>query len=134
MHRLVPVAAALALSLFPGACNDMPHQKDATTTEPAVAATVTPPPTDSWIGQWPGAEGTFLRIAAGATPGAYAITEGTLDGELTYAGAADGAVIRIVRDGANETIRAGTGADTGLKWLADKTDCLIIKSGVGFCR
>jgi hypothetical protein len=33
-----------------------------------------------------------------------------------------------------ESIHAGNGEDTGMKWLLDKKNCLIIKYGEGFCR
>jgi hypothetical protein len=40
-----------------------------------------------------------------------------------------------VRDGTTETIRATDGAGTGMKWLANKTDCLVVTVGSeGFCR
>lgn len=92
------------------------------------------PATDAWLGQWIGVEGTLLTIDVGASPGVYAITETTLDGPVSFAGTADGDIIRFERAGAQETIRAGTGDDTGLKYLAGKTNCLVIKSGEGFCR
>jgi hypothetical protein len=31
-------------------------------------------------------------------------------------------------------LRATDGAGTGMKWLADKTDCLVVAPGEGFCR
>jgi len=34
-----------------------------------------------------------------------------------------------------ETIRATDGAGTGMKWLADRKDCLVVTVGSeGFCR
>ena len=33
-----------------------------------------------------------------------------------------------------ETIIATSGKGTGMKWLADKHDCLVIKPGEGYCR
>jgi hypothetical protein len=57
-----------------------------------------------------------------------------MDGTTTHEGTGTADGISFMRDGQAETIRAGTGADTGLKWLADKTDCLIIKPGEAFCR
>lgn len=92
------------------------------------------PVTDAWLGDWTGVEGTMLKIDVGAVPGVYAITETTLDGPVNFTGTAEGAVIRFERAGAPESIRAGDGAATGLKYLDGKTNCLVIKSGEGFCR
>jgi hypothetical protein len=93
-------------------------------------------PVDAWVGDWPGVEGTFLRIEAGVTPGAYTLTQGTLDGVATYPGAVDGDAIVFTRAGgaAPERIRRGSGAETGLKWLLEKSDCLVIREGEGYCR
>ena len=88
--------------------------------------------TDSWAGRWNGPEGTYLDIA-GAN-GAYEITVKDLDAARTFAGAAVGNRIEFRRDGATESIRATNGDETGMKWLAGKTNCLTIKLGEGFCR
>jgi hypothetical protein len=42
--------------------------------------------------------------------------------------------IEFERDGKRESVRAGSGKETGMKWLLEKKDCLIIKTGEGFCR
>lgn len=91
-------------------------------------------PTDAWIGKWVGVEGLVLDVEPGAEAGKYALTVTLLDGTNKYVGTADGEVIRFVRGGKTETIRAATGAETGLKYLAGKDDCLVIKPGEGFCR
>lgn len=91
-------------------------------------------PTDAWIGKWVGVEGLALDIGPGAAPGRYRLNVSLLDGANDYEGTADGDVIRFTRDGAGETIRKASGAETGLKWLADKKDCLMIQAGEGFCR
>jgi hypothetical protein len=33
-----------------------------------------------------------------------------------------------------ESIRATDGPATGMKWLSDKSNCLTIRSGEGYCR
>jgi hypothetical protein len=126
------VAVAFAASMVLAACQPAPAAKseDAAT----VAEKKPAPATDAWLGAWTGVEGTMLKIDAGSAPGVYAITETTLDGPVSFTGTADGDVIRFERAGAAETIRAGDGAATGLKYLEGKTDCLVIKSGEGFCR
>jgi hypothetical protein len=106
--------------------------------KPEAAATQTPvaeaPQTDAWIGKWIGVEGNTLTIEETGVKGAYAIVEGTLDGEKRYGGKAEGDHIALIDAGASGAIRAGTGDETGLKYLAGKTNCLIIDSGRGFCR
>lgn len=93
-----------------------------------------PLPTDAWRGRWIGVEGLVLDIQPGGRRGRYALSVTLLDGTGRYEGRADGDVIRFVRDGAQETIRKTDGAATGLKYLAEKKDCLTIKEGEGFCR
>jgi len=91
-------------------------------------------PTDAWIGKWTGVEGLFLDIAKTETPGSYKITVGLMDGAKDYMGTASGETITFQRGGVKETIRPATGDETGLKWLAGKTNCLMIKQAEGFCR
>jgi hypothetical protein len=88
--------------------------------------------TDSWAGRWNGPEGTYLEIA-GAN-GAYEITVKDLDAARTFMGSAAGNRIEFRRDGAMESIGASNGDETGMKWLAGKTNCLTIKLGEGYCR
>jgi hypothetical protein len=45
----------------------------------------------------------------------------------TYRGTATRAGISFERNGKAETIRSGKGERTGMKWLADKKDCLVIR-------
>ncbi len=105
---------------------------------PATTASVPAPPASqaaalpaSWLGKWTGPEGTFLTLVANGAR--YDITIQSLDGPAKYEGTAVGDRIEFMRNGP-ESIRAGNGKDTGMKWLADKADCLVIKTGEGFCR
>ena len=91
-------------------------------------------PTDAWIGKWIGVEGLVLDIQPAGEPGHYVLSVTLLDGTNSYDGTADGDMIRFIRNGRPESIRAATGAATGLKWLADKQNCLMIQQGEGFCR
>ena len=95
-----------------------------------VVAAETPPA--SWNGRWTGPEGTFLVIEG--DPAGYQITIRNLDGPRTFPGSAAGRQIQFERDGVKEVIRATSGADTGMKWLADKMDCLTVRTGEGYCR
>ncbi|WP_293881279.1 hypothetical protein [Sphingomonas sp.] len=87
-----------------------------------------------WNGKWIGVEGLALIIAPGKTADTRKLKVTLLDGTNDYIGTVSGGAITFMRDGKPETIHAGTGAETGLKYLADKDDCLIIKAGEGFCR
>ncbi len=87
---------------------------------------------DAWLGQWEGVEGTSLRLAGGA--GRYAVTITNLDGPRSFQGSAVGEGIAFERNGIEEVIRATNGAGTGMKWLAEKTNCLAVRIGEGWCR
>jgi hypothetical protein len=95
-------------------------------------------PTDDWVGKWTGPEGLFLDIqpSPNGKPGHYALTnKDNLDRQGDYPGIAEGTTIRFVRDGKDLAIRPGTGEETGFKYLAGKSDCLIVVPGQeGYCR
>ncbi|MET0657176.1 MAG: hypothetical protein ABW110_03335 [Steroidobacteraceae bacterium] len=122
--------AALALSLSLVAC-DKAEKVDKGNTPDKPAAT-NPPPTDQWLGLWSGVEGTSLELRGGN--GKYEIVIADLDGPKTFHGTGDGDHISFERNGVAETIRATNGADTGMKWLTEKSNCLTIRTGEGFCR
>ena len=88
--------------------------------------------TDQWIGKWNGPEGTFIHIVGGN--GKYALTIQNLDGPRTFNAYAKGDYIVFERNGLNESLRASSGAETGMKWLAEKTNCLKVRTGEGYCR
>ena len=89
-------------------------------------------PTDEWLGRWDGPEGTYLQLSKAS--GQYVVAIQDLDGPKTFAGFSDGHRIRFERDGKTEFISAGNGEATGMKWLADKKDCLLTRKGEGWCR
>ena len=94
---------------------------------PAAAARI-----DGFAGRWLGPEGTFLEIAGVGDK--VRITIRNLDGPRTFEGTRRGDRITFVRDEVSEAIRTGSGAQTGMKWLADKSDCLVVRPGEGYCR
>ena len=51
----------------------------------------------------------------------------------TFQGNAAGEQIEFVRDGVKESLRATNGAETGMKWLIEKSDCLTVRAGEGYC-
>ncbi len=114
-----------------GACNERPSEPGPVAASRPAAPAVRPG-TDAWLGTWTGPEGTFLRIER--QQDGYTITIRNLDGPRTFQGLGQGDHVAFERDGARESIRAGNGVQTGMKWLADKTDCLVVKPGEGYCR
>jgi hypothetical protein len=99
---------------------------------PPKTATVADNVTNKWLGKWIGPEGTYLVLSKNAEK--YVVEINSLDGPATYNGASAGDRIEFQRNGKTEYIHAGNGRDTGMKWLLEKSNCLIIKTGEGFCR
>lgn len=102
--------------------------------DPVDNATAPALSTDAWVGKWIGVEGLVLDIQPAGERGHYMLSVTLLDGTKSYEGTAEGDMIRFTRNGRPESIRAATGDQTGLKWLAGKTNCLMIQQGEGFCR
>jgi hypothetical protein len=90
------------------------------------------PVADKWLGKWSGPEGTFLQLAG--SNGKYEVTIQNLDGPRTFQGQAAGDHIEFERNGVKESIRATNGAETGMKWLSEKSNCLTVRAGEGYCR
>lgn len=119
-----------------------PSAPEPATSEPATPATPAKPDTDttpdnpqlsSWLGEWIGPEGTYLKLQPADQ--FYSVEIANLDGAKTYKGTASGDTITFERNGKTETIRATDGDGTGMKWLAGKTNCLVVTKGSeGFCR
>ena len=94
--------------------------------------TATAPGTDAWVGRWNGPEGTYLTIA-GAN-GFYLVTVMDLDAPRSFDGVSVKGGIEFQRDGTTELLKHTNGDETGMKWLAGKTNCLTVKAGEGYCR
>ena len=102
---------------------------------PAVspAASVATGKVETLLGKWTGAEGTYLNITKKGEK--YSVEIANLDGPKTYEGTAKGDVIEFVRNGKTETIRTGSGADTGMKGFEKETNCVVVTKGSeGFCK
>jgi hypothetical protein len=119
---------ALGLALLCG-CSDS-AVSGGSADAPAVAAASAV--RDGWLGRWNGPEGTFLLLER-ANDG-YRVTIQNLDGPRVFPAAVVGERIQFERDGVAEVVRATDGAATGMKWLADKTNCLTVRYGEGYCR
>lgn len=127
MLKVGVLIGTLGMVVFMTACrNHAPTAAEAKPTSPV------PVPTDAWLGRWSGPEGTYLQLAKDGDK--YVVEVQDLDGLKSFAGFPDGNRIRFVRDGKTEFLFEGNGRATGMKWLADKKDCLLTKAGEGWCR
>ena len=88
--------------------------------------------TDKWLGKWNGPEGTFFQLVG--SNGKYEVTIQNLDGPRTFQGNAVGDRIEFERNGMKESVRATNGIETGMKWLSEKSNCLTVRAGEGYCR
>lgn len=118
-------------ALVLGACGDVDMQGPVRTA-PDDPVRSEFPATDAWLGRWRGPEGTYLEVEGGG--GLYQLTIADLDGPRAFEGVSEGGNIVFERDGRRETLRSTDGAGTGMKWLAEETNCLVVVSGEGFCR
>jgi len=98
--------------------------------EPAATAALE----ERYLGRWIGVEGTFLDVTRREAGGVTLDMQWDLDHRGTFDGSVAAEGLRFMRNGIAETAVPGNGDATGLKWLAGKKDCLIVKSGEGYCR
>lgn len=87
-----------------------------------------------YIGRWTGPEGLVLDVRARPGGGVTVVNRWTLDDRGTFDGSVTAEGLRFVRGGEAVTASPGDGDATGMKWLAGKKDCLIVKPGEGYCR
>ena len=87
---------------------------------------------DAWVGDWVGPEGTSLRVAKEQI--GYEVTITSLDGPRSFHAFASDEVLQFERDGVLETVRAGDGKATEMKWLEGERHCLVVRPGEGYCR
>lgn len=96
-------------------------------------ALVEAPQSIDWTGRWTGPEGTYLDVVADGS-GAYTLEIANLDGPRRFPARLAGDHLEFERDGQALTLRATDGPGTGMKWLQDKVDCVVVAVGEGFCR
>ena len=125
------LAACAVLVLLVSGC-DSQRPDAAQVAAPGSADIASAPATDAWLGKWNGPEGTYLQLDGGE--GQYEVTIQNLDGPATFQGTALGDQVTFERNGVKETISASDGAETGMKWLSEKSDCLTVRPGEGYCR
>jgi len=88
----------------------------------------------NWAGNWTGVEGMFVTITPGE-PGQYKLEmQSDLDTKGSYDGTDSEHGIKFKRGAEELSLRRGSGDETGLKYLAGKKECLIVKDGEGYCR
>jgi len=88
----------------------------------------------SWAGKWTGVEGMYVTITP-AEPEHYTLEmQSDLDTKGTYEGWDSEHGIKFKRGGEELSLHRGNGDETGLKYLAGKKECLIVKTGEGYCR
>jgi len=129
-----PRTLLVVMALLAGCARQSPPAKTeaappASAPAPAANVPAVPP---AWLGRWTGPEGGWLDITEAA--GSYTVTVKNLDAARSFPGIVDAGGLSFERDGVRETIQASDGAGTGMKWLAEKTNCLKIKAGEGYCR
>ena len=146
---LLTVFAAAAVGLV--ACTGTPEVKPSASASPSPAASASPatspvaspsgvPATDAsktkadaLVGRWPGEGGAFLNITKKGDK--YTIEIADLKGPKTFEGTAKGDVIEFTRNGKTETIKASSGAETGMKGFEKETNCVVVTKGSeGFCK
>ena len=136
MARLQKLVLTVAGGTLIASCNrgaeHTPYHSQPQLSASSVVAEPSAPP-GFWLGLWTGPEGTSLLLSR-TKANRYDVTIRSLDGVATYPGVWAHDEIEFTRAGQNERIRAGTGRDTGMKWLLEKKNCLVIRLGEGFCR
>lgn len=90
--------------------------------------------TDTWVGRWVGPEGTSLMISKDTVKPRYILSIQSLDYLKTYLARPVNNHLKFKRDKKVELVVFGKGTETGMKWLQDKQECLIIQPGEAFCR
>ena len=87
-----------------------------------------------WAGKWTGPEGLYVIVTPG-TEGKIALEmQSDLDTKGSYEGTATADGVSFKRGDEMLMLKQATGDQTGLKYLVGKKNCLMVKSGEGFCR
>jgi hypothetical protein len=145
---LASAATALAAVLAVSACSPKPSDEQVAASQAsesaamsitaaeaasqAVAGAMASVDATGYVGKWTGPEGTSLTVTPAGS--AYEVIITNLDGPRTFTGTLEGDGIHIVRDAAPLVIHKGDGQATGMKWLAEKRDCLVVAANEGYCK
>ena len=135
-HRPILVATAISCLLI-SACKKVEEVPVADATEavtvPEQTVTAIIDVAD-WAGKWTGPEGLYVIITPGTEGKITLEMQSDLDTKGSYEGTATAGGISFKRGDEMLTLKQATGDETGLKYLAGKKNCLMVKSGEGFCR
>lgn len=142
-----------AFAAFAAACQPTTEVKNQPTATPSPAAVSSPAtsgevanPNEAAIqrlvGRWGGPEGIYIDVAEkkGAdgkamTPRKFDVEIKNLDKAEKFEGTANGREIEFTRNGKKETVKAATGAETGMKGYETETTCVVVTKGSeGFCK
>ncbi|MDN3558525.1 hypothetical protein [Vreelandella neptunia] len=131
--------ALIATMLISGCSNSNTSASNAPASDTTTEQNQPHQVTDQWVGRRTGVEGLFLEISKddSAGPGHYLLhMRYGLDADQidTFEGQASAESIRFNREGGQQLLRAGDGEATGMKWLLEKEDCLVVATGEGYCR
>lgn len=146
MRQTCLLAAASLLSL--GACSktDGDKQSDPTAGQETVVVQneTVPDAGDSptgqadrfanWAGKWTGPEGMYVDIKSLGNGKFELEMQHDLGPRGNYEAQAVEHGIEFRRNGAMHTLTRTDGDGTGMKWLAGKKECLMVKEGEGYCR
>jgi len=149
MRRLAAIALLAFASVWTVACENTPQVKPpaspspAAPTSPATSPATSPTGSpaanaaagkaDSLVGQWAGAEKASLNITKKGDKFTIDITG--KDGTKSFEGSAKGDIIEFTRNGKTESVKASTGAETGVKGLEKETNCVVVTKGTeAYCR
>ena len=132
----VILSAAISLSLLSACKKAEVPATDARTEAVAVPDESVPEAQDvtAWTGKWTGPEGLYVSITPGADGKIALEMQSDLDTKASYEGIATADGISFKRGNETLTLKKATGDETGLKYLAGEKDCLMVKSGEGYCR
>ena len=87
-----------------------------------------------YLGRWTGVEGMYLVVASRPGGGVTLDMQWDLDHKGTFDGSVTAEGLRFMRKDVAEIAVHANGDNTGLKYLAGKQDCLLVKPGEGYCR
>lgn len=153
LRRPLLLTAAAAATFMVGACTSAPEppkpptptSSPATTQSPTTSPEVANPgeaAVQKLLGKWDGVEGTYLSVTEKMGPDGkqqlprkFEVEIKDLDKAEKLEGTAKNGVIEFTRKGKVETVKAVTGAETGMKYLEKETNCVVVTKGSeGFCR
>lgn len=153
MRRPVLLIGAATAALLVAGCNPGSDVKNPVPGTPGPAVSPSPVispeianPSEAalqkLIGKWDGPEGTFITVTdkkgpdgKQQNPRRFEIEIKDLDKIEKFEGTAKGSDIEFTRKGKTETVRAATGAETGMKGFEKEANCVVVTKGSeGFCR